>query len=270
MVSPNDIDLYSEEHVAGSSQSLPGNDVTSSLPGAMVNGGLQNSSTKAPNKEYSDPSIDATADADVSMVDATGTKDGTRSNGRQETNGNEPENEEPKSSAQKQSRDSGNTDADYGAATAQQRPKPATTLGEGSKAGPPTTAASSKSTEELFVHPMFLAPPGSRPDRNMGIPEAEAEDLRRLLALYVQKQEEICRAASRLHHGLLRARRLRSNVLNWAKAEAHCGPNRDMSDGEDWYDKEEWGLTEDLKKGQDEEEEDNTITTGKKTRARRN
>lgn len=270
MVGPNDIDLYSEEHVAGSSQSLPCNDVTSSLPGAMVNGGLQNSSTKAPNKEYSDPSIDATADADVSMVDATGTKDGTRSNGRQETNRNEPENEEPKSSAQKQSRDSGNTDVDSGAATAQQRPKPATTLGEGSKAGPPTTAASSKSTEEPFVHPMFLAPPGSRPDRNMGIPEAEAEDLRRLLALYVQKQEEVCRGASRLHHGLLRARRLRSNVLNWAKAEAHCGPNRDMSDGEDWYDKEEWGLTEDLKKGQDEEEEDNTITTGKKTRARRN
>jgi hypothetical protein len=41
-----------------------------------------------------------------------------------------------------------------------------------------------------------------------------------------------------------------------------------MSDGEDWYDKEEWGLTEDLKKGQDEEEED-TTTTGKKTRNRR-
>lgn len=269
MVGPSDIDLYSEEHVARSSQSLPGNDVTSSSPGDIVNGGLQNSSTKAPNKEHSDPSVDTTADADVSVVDF-GTKDGTRSNGRQETSKNEPENEEPKSSAQEQSRDGGNTDADNGAATAQQRPKLATTLGEGSKAGPSTTAASSMSSEEPFVHPMFLAPPGSRPDRNMGIPEAEAEDLRRLLALYVQKQEEVCRGASRLHHGLLRARRLRSNVLNWAKAEAHCGPNRDMSDGEDWYDKEEWGLTEDLKKGQDEEEEDNTITTGKKTRARRN
>ena len=56
--------------------------------------------------------------------------------------------------------------------------------------------------------------------------------------------------------------------MKWAKAEAHVGLNRDMSDGEDWYDKEEWGLDEDLKKGQDEDEEDAT-TTSKKTRARR-
>ena len=41
-----------------------------------------------------------------------------------------------------------------------------------------------------------------------------------------------------------------------------------LSDGEDWYDKEEWGLTEDLKKGQDEEEED-TTQTQKKTRNRK-
>jgi hypothetical protein len=57
-------------------------------------------------------------------------------------------------------------------------------------------------------------------------------------------------------------------VMKWAKAEGHVGPNRDMSDGEDWYDKEEWGLEEDLKKGQDEEEED-AATTAKKTRTRR-
>jgi hypothetical protein len=56
--------------------------------------------------------------------------------------------------------------------------------------------------------------------------------------------------------------------MKWAKAEGHVGLNRDMSDGEDWYDKEEWGLEEDLKKGQDEEEED-AATTAKKTRARR-
>lgn len=36
-----------------------------------------------------------------------------------------------------------------------------------------------------------------------------------------------------------------------------------MFDGEDWYDKEEWGFMEDLKKGQDEEEEDMMIM-GKK------
>lgn len=127
----------------------------------------------------------------------------------------------------------------------------------------PETAGS-----EEFVHPMFIAPPGTKPERDVGLPEREAEDIRRLLALYVQKQEEVCRGAKKLYLGLLRAEKLRKEVWHWSKAEAHSGPNRDMSDGEDWYDKEEWGLVEDLKKGQDEEEED-TQTTGKKTRNRR-
>lgn len=121
---------------------------------------------------------------------------------------------------------------------------------------------------QSYIHPMFLPPPNAALDRNLGLPDNEAEDMRKLLSLYVQKQEEVCRGAVRLHLGLLRAQRLRKDVLHWSKAEAHSGPNRDMSDGEDWYDKEEWGLTEDLKKGQDEEEED-TTTTGKKTRNRR-
>lgn len=120
---------------------------------------------------------------------------------------------------------------------------------------------------ESFIHPMFLAPKSAHPERDLGLPEQEAEDVRRLLQLYVQKQEEVCRGARRLYEGLLKADRLRQTVLAWSKAEAHCGPNRDMSDGEDWYDKEEWGLTEDLKKGQDEEEED-TTQTQKKTRNR--
>ncbi|QPC69866.1 hypothetical protein HYE68_000618 [Fusarium pseudograminearum] len=122
--------------------------------------------------------------------------------------------------------------------------------------------------EDDFIHPLFLAPAGARPDRDIGLPDQEAEDIRRLLALYVQKQEEVCRGANKLFLGLLKAEQLRKDVLHWSKAEAHSGPNRDMSDGEDWYDKEEWGLTEDLKKGQDEEEED-VQTTGKKTRNRR-
>lgn len=120
---------------------------------------------------------------------------------------------------------------------------------------------------ESFIHPVFLAPKSAHPDRDLGLPDPEAEDVRRLLQLYVQKQEEVCRGAKRLYEGLLRADRLRKTVLAWSKAEAHCGPNRDMSDGEDWYDKDEWGLTEDLKKGQDEEEED-TTQTQKKTRNR--
>lgn len=126
----------------------------------------------------------------------------------------------------------------------------------------------SEFTDEPPIHPLFLPPRSAHPDRDLGIPEAEAEDMRRLLQLYVQKQEEVCRGAKRLYEGLLRADRMRKTVVQWAKYEAHVGPNRDMSDGEDWYDKEEWGLEDDLKKGQDEEEEDTTQTT-KKTRTRR-
>ncbi|KAF3761327.1 hypothetical protein M406DRAFT_64604 [Cryphonectria parasitica EP155] len=122
-------------------------------------------------------------------------------------------------------------------------------------------------TDESYVHPIFLAPKSAHPDRDLGLPEQEAEDVRRLLQAYVQKQEEVCRGARKLYEGLLRADRMRKTVLAWSKAEAHCGPNRDMSDGEDWYDKDEWGLVEDLKKGQDEEEED-TAQPQKKTRNR--
>jgi hypothetical protein len=136
---------------------------------------------------------------------------------------------------------------------------------------PPDLHAASplpETLDELFIHPLFRLPPAARPDRDLGLPDQEAEEVRRLLLLYVQKQEEICRGTKRLYEGLLKADRLRKTVWQWAKAEAHCGPNRDMSDGEDWYDKEEWGLTEDLKKGEDEVEED-TATTQKKTRNRK-
>ncbi|KXJ97097.1 RXT2-like protein [Microdochium bolleyi] len=129
--------------------------------------------------------------------------------------------------------------------------------------------ATPDSLSQYDIHPFFLAPPSARPDRDLGIPEAEAEDVRRLLQLYVQKQEEVCRGAKRLYHGLLRAERMRRTVLSWSKHEAHVGPNGDMSDGEDWYDKEEWGLDEDLKKGQDEEEEDTTQPAKKRTRTHR-
>lgn len=131
----------------------------------------------------------------------------------------------------------------------------------------PAHPAASDIHSDVFVHPIFRPPPHAQPDRG-GLSEAEAEDMQRLVALYVQKQEEVCRGANKLHEGLLKADRLRKTVLRYSKAEAHCGVNQDMSDGEDWYDKEEWGLTEDLKKGQDEEEED-TGTATKKTRNRR-
>ncbi|KAK3303415.1 RXT2-like protein [Chaetomium strumarium] len=136
---------------------------------------------------------------------------------------------------------------------------------------PPDIQVQSDATEtpeELFIHPLFRLPPAAHPDRDLGLPEQEAEEVRRLLLLYVQKQEEICRGTKRLYEGLLKADRYRKTVWRWAKAEAHCGPNRDMSDGEDWYDKEEWGLTEDLKKGEDEVEED-AAQPQKKTRNRK-
>ncbi|KAI1827268.1 RXT2-like protein [Xylaria intraflava] len=123
-------------------------------------------------------------------------------------------------------------------------------------------------TNDLPIHPMFIAPRSARPDRDFGMLEGEAEDMRRLLQLYVQKQEEVCRGVKRLYEGLLRADRMRKTVFQWSKYEAHVGPNRDMSDGEDWYDKHEWDLEEDLKKGQDEEEDEAPQTT-KKTRNRR-
>jgi hypothetical protein len=134
--------------------------------------------------------------------------------------------------------------------------------------GQTARSLTSDEAKEPFIHPMFLPPMHTKTDRDVGLPEQEAEDVRRLLALFVQKQEEVCRGVNKLYNGLNKAQRLRQDVLHWSKAEAHSGPNRDMSDGEDWYDKEEWGLTEDLKKGQDDEEEDTTATT-KKTRNRR-
>jgi len=131
-----------------------------------------------------------------------------------------------------------------------------------------TRSMTPDSSAESFVHPYFLAPRSSHPDRDLGLPQHEADEIRRSLQLYIQKQEEICRGAQRVYEGLLKADRYRRSVMKWAKAEAHVGVNRDMSDGEDWYDKEEWGLEEDLKKGNDEEEED-AATTAKKTRTRR-
>ncbi|KAK3955613.1 RXT2-like protein [Pseudoneurospora amorphoporcata] len=131
-----------------------------------------------------------------------------------------------------------------------------------------SVAALQEFLDEPYIHPIFLAPRTSHPDRDFGLPEQEAEDVRRLLQLYVQKQEEVCRGTRKLYEGLRKADRYRQTVLSWAKAEAHSGANRDMSDGEDWYDKEEWGLTEDLKKGEDEVEEE-TAVTQKKTRNRK-
>ncbi|KAL8942738.1 MAG: hypothetical protein Q9216_001486 [Gyalolechia sp. 2 TL-2023] len=115
------------------------------------------------------------------------------------------------------------------------------------------------------IHPIFLIPQGACPDRDLGLPPDEAEATRRILMSYVQKQEEVCRGVDQLYNGLLKAGRMKKDVFDSCKAEGHVG---EMSDGEDWYDKEEWGLEEDLRKGHDEEEDD-AGTQHKKTRGRR-
>lgn len=120
-------------------------------------------------------------------------------------------------------------------------------------------------------HPLFLVPDSIRPDANYGLPPNEAEETRRLLWSYIQKQEETVRGFEHMMESLLRACRMKEDVLEWCKAEGHLG---EMSDGEDWYDREKLGLApgEDLKKGADEDEietVDDSRATGKRGRGRR-
>ncbi|KAF2089058.1 hypothetical protein K490DRAFT_39016, partial [Saccharata proteae CBS 121410] len=121
-----------------------------------------------------------------------------------------------------------------------------------------------ESLEAYPIHPLFSFPHGKLADRDVGLPAGEADETRQWLLLYCQKKEETVRQMRELHAGLMEADRKRKLVLKWSKAEGHIG---EMSDGEDWVDKEEWGLTEDLLKGREEEEEEGVVQ-GKKTRAR--
>jgi hypothetical protein len=116
------------------------------------------------------------------------------------------------------------------------------------------------------IHPLFQFSADSLPDRDLGLPSHEADETRMLLMAYVQKQEEVARATADLYRGLLQADRMRQDVFKWSKAEAHVG---EMSDGEDWYDNEEWNLDEDLLKGRDEEDDEAAVAGKKSTRQRR-
>lgn len=134
-------------------------------------------------------------------------------------------------------------------------------------ASPHTTPAPTRSpSPPPYIHPLYLAPASAHPSRDLGLPPAEAEETRRICTLWVQKQEEVVRGAESLYEGLLKADRMRKNVWKWCKAEGHVG---EMSDGEDWYDREEWGLEGELRKGNLEEEEEVGETRGKRGRGRR-
>ncbi|KAL6361748.1 hypothetical protein LRP88_05223 [Fusarium phalaenopsidis] len=293
MVRPSDIELYTDDHVARHLLSL------SKAQPQLTNGGTQQENGISPadpvpdmtgDRQVSDK--DAAEDADITMTDAetvgaddshldiakddkdetteTTEKDGAVQSSEAQNEGQEPVDKGPSKGRPENGVDQHvNKGKEVGAGPAQAAAADDTRReNELAEAIAQDVSMTSGGQDPTFVHPMFIAPSGAKPDRDVGLPEQEAEDIRRLLALYVQKQEEVCRGARRLFLGLLKADQLRKSVLHWSKAEAHSGANRDMSDGEDWYDKEEWGLTEDLKKGQDEEEED-TQTTGKKTRNRK-
>ncbi|KAI1847654.1 hypothetical protein JX266_006506 [Neoarthrinium moseri] len=299
METPHDLDLYQENHATnGLGQRSVNSDATMLLleraAAASSTNGQPSVNGEAPTAKEAQEDA---ADGDTSMVDADVTIDedtaaddeSSLKTGQTKERGEKTENDQRASKSSKEAAPDGQATADGGSQkqekhatngiskTAEQNGDLSTSHGlqaatNGSEvnlpgSGPMSTA-SVDPLDEMFIHPIFLAPRSSQPNRDLGLPEGEAEDLRRLLQLYVQKQEEVCRGAKRLNEGLLRADRLRKTVFQWSKFEAHVGPNRDMSDGEDWYDKEEWGLDEDLKKGQDEEEED-TTQTAKKTRARR-
>lgn len=290
MVGTNDIDFYTEKSTARQSQDSTKMGEGASSP-ANLNGETSKnvaSEARATNesKAASEHGATISADADVPMGDANATEK-RKTPPRQDVEMMETDDgaskEQPRATDAKKEngKDAANGDtakftnggeslteiASQGRKKGSRLPSEDVHMQDGGEA---TIEASHIGVEanQSYIHPMFIPPPNAALDRNLGLPDNEAEDMRKLLSLYVQKQEEVCRGAARLHLGLLRAQRLRKDVLHWSKAEAHSGPNRDMSDGEDWYDKEEWGLTEDLKKGQDEEEED-TTTTGKKTRNRR-
>ena len=124
----------------------------------------------------------------------------------------------------------------------------------------------SPSSDVNAIHPLFQFSADSLPDRDLGLPPHEAEETRMLLMAYVQKQEEVARATADLYRGLLQADRMRQDVFKWSKAEAHVG---EMSDGEDWYDNEEWNLDQDLLKGRDEEDDETAVAGKKSTRQRR-
>jgi hypothetical protein len=152
-------------------------------------------------------------------------------------------------------------------------PRRMTTRAQANAVNPDGSPLSSADTASTLPtpHPLFLIPDNVRPDANFGLPPAEAEETRRLLWSYIQKQEETVRGFEHMLNSLLKSCRMKSDVLEWCKAEGHVG---EMSDGEDWYDREKWGLAdgEDLKKGTDEDEietVDESRTQAKRGRGRR-
>ncbi|KAI5310175.1 hypothetical protein KEM55_000865 [Ascosphaera atra] len=118
----------------------------------------------------------------------------------------------------------------------------------------------------LIAHPLYLVPHPPM-DRTCGLPYPEAEEMRRVLWAYIQKQDETVRGFEKMLTILLKSKRMKDDVWEWCKAEAHVG---ELSDNEDWPEYERWGLkVGDLKKGADSDEEIVEDKTTKRSRNRR-
>jgi hypothetical protein len=140
---------------------------------------------------------------------------------------------------------------------------------------PALSSTTTSSSSQLQIDPLYLVPPSANPSNQAitfhGLLPEEALETRRLLTLYIQKQEESVRGYESILSKLLTAQRLRTEVLEMCKTEEHVG---ELSDGEDWIDAERWGLQPgELRKGRDEDDdvmEENTIGGRKGKRRARN
>jgi hypothetical protein len=140
---------------------------------------------------------------------------------------------------------------------------------------PTSSSTTTSSSSQLQIDPLYLVPQSANPSKSAaafhGLLPEEALETRRILTLYVQKQEESVRGYEAILSKLLTAQRLRTEVLEMCKAEEHVGQ---LSDGEDWIDTERWGLQAgELRKGRDEDDdvmEENTIGGRKGKRRARN
>jgi hypothetical protein len=140
---------------------------------------------------------------------------------------------------------------------------------------PASSSTASSSSSQLQIDPLYLVPQSANPSNSAmafhGLLPEEALETRRLLTMYIQKQEESVRGYEAILSKLLTAQRLRTEVLEMCKTEEHVG---DLSDGEDWIDAERWGLQPgELRKGRDEDEDvmdENTIGGRKGKRRARN
>ncbi|KAL2419720.1 hypothetical protein ABEF95_005922 [Exophiala dermatitidis] len=138
----------------------------------------------------------------------------------------------------------------------------------------PSSTTPSIDSSLLKPDPLFLLPPALTTNQRvppilsrLGLPIDEFMETRRLLMLFIQKQEESVRAYEAVLAKLIKAKRMREKLWEWCRTEGHVG---ELSDGEDWIDAEAWGLApEDLRKGKDEDDVEGQEDTGRKGKRRR-